>query len=281
MMLGLVAVFMIEARKPEHYAWLWGKGAAAVEGGPVSPDVSPGKVRRVEPGLLESVRDDAPFRAGERDAWFELLSILKENDDETLRRASIGQMTYAQLFQQSAEYRGKLVTVRGTLRRAHRLTAPTNDLGIADYYQTWITPKNNRGNVLVVYCLRLPEGFPTGMKLAEDVEITGFHFKRWVYLAREDLRSAPVLLARTVQWFRKPEAPAERPPNPWSLLLMIVAAGALAVLVAAYVYHRTRQGGGKSAEPPPDLDALREAEILPEGAEFPARLSEEEEARGA
>lgn len=280
MMLGLVGFLMMEARKPEHYAWLWGDPAAGIEGRPGSQDVPLGKLRRIEPGLLESVRDDAPFRTAEQDAWFELLALLQENDDATLKASSIGRVTYAQLFQQSAQYRGKLVTVRGTLRRAHRLTAPANDLGIGDYYQTWISPEDNRGNLVVVYCLGLPEGFPTGMKLAEEVEFTGFHFKRWVYMAREDVRSAPALAARTVQWFRKPEAVPERPRSRWILLWMIAAAGAFAVLVTGWAYFRTRQGGRPAAEAPADLHVLGEVEILPDVAKSLEQLSGEEETGG-
>jgi hypothetical protein len=154
--------------------------------------------RGVMASYLESVHDDCPFRESEKDAWFNLLDVLNKTDEATLQKASIGRVTFVQLFRQSEEYRGDLVTVRGVLRWAHRVTAPKNDCGIKNYYQTWITPDDNPGNVEAIYCLRLPQGFSTGKDLHEPVEVTGFYFKRWNYRAKDTLRNTPVILAQTI-----------------------------------------------------------------------------------
>jgi hypothetical protein len=276
--LGLVVVLAMEARKPGHYAWLWGTGQRGIESSVFEAAPAATLPSSVEPGYLESIRDNAPFRAAERDAWWAIFEILQESRQATLNKASNGRVTYLQLSQQSEQFRGELVTMRGTLRRAHRLKAPENELGISDYYQTWITPSDSPGNVVVVYCLHLPEGFPTGMKVSEEVGIVGFYFKRWAYEAQDRVRLAPVVLARTLQWQRSAEAVRQPQKNLHGVLLIVVAASVFALLVSVCIYHQSRRGGRSAAVCSARLDLGPEAEILPEAGQSLRQLSDEEQA---
>ena len=118
-----------------------------------------------------------------------------------------------QLFRQSDEYRGELVTVSGTVHRACPTGIARNDLGIKKYWRVWLQTRDNRFSPLVVYCLYLPEDFPTGMKVSAEVEITGFFFKRWMYSdAKSELRTAPVIVARTVNWKQNGEPASTETP---------------------------------------------------------------------
>ena len=275
MLLGAVVMAAIEARHAEHYAWLFG-GKVGVDARPpdagpnddsspidtrLPPDsgdkeipdafISPGKrvVEREEssryfegvvPAHLDSIRDDRPFRSAERDAWFHLFEILDSTEEDVLENASTGRVTFIQLLRQSEAYRGELVTVRGTIVRAHRLDAPKNDYGIGTYYQIWIRPADNQHFPMVAYVLHLPDGFPLGMEVAEDMEITGFFFKRWAYLAGDTVRTAPVVLARTGRWYRAPEATRKEEVDLTSMLVMIAGAALFATLAAWWVYGRER-----------------------------------------
>jgi len=262
MSLGLVILLVLEARDPANFAWLWAIGqqgddaaeATVSAGRPPRAVAGEGRFAGVRADLLDDVRDDYPFRFDERDAWFGLLAVLRDTDPAVLRRASLGRVTYVQIFEQPDVYRGRLVSVRGIVRRAHRVPAPKNDLGFDHYYQTWITPQDSPSNVLVVYCLNLPEGFPTGVELEESVELVGFFFKRWVYQAQDKLRTAPVVLAGSLVWQPKPQA-VERQvdDDPLSVVMLFVIAGLFAVSVTAYVYCRNR--GGKRRESGDSLDA--------------------------
>lgn len=195
----------------------------------------------VMPNYLQTVRDDSPFLQAEQDAWFNLLDVLSTTDLAELKRASRGSTTFVQLFRQSDEYRGELVTLHGIVRRVYRVTAPKNDRGIKDYYQVWLTPDDNPNNVEVVFSLRLPPGFPVGEGLAEHAEITGFHFKRWLYRAQDSLRSAPVILAQTVEWQKRPVL-GNRSNERFGGVLMILASTVLtAVVFAAFLFFRTRR----------------------------------------
>ena len=186
MVLMAVVWIAVEARNPQHYRWIWdwGQGDSGV-GEDVDTRVRlnasmaddtfvfprPGKsLEETSQAIsgpltqadLESVRDDEPFRAGERGAWFKLFDRLQETDSGTLREHSTGTVTFIQLYRQPKEYRGELVTVAGTLRRSEQIAAPRNDLGIESYYMTWLFPRDNPTNPLVVYTLTVPDGFPEG-----------------------------------------------------------------------------------------------------------------------
>ncbi len=220
--------------------------------------------RGVKPSYLDAIRDDEPFRAAEADAWFHLLDILERSKVQDLKAHSRGYVAFVQLYRQSPEYRGELVTVRGRMVRAHRLRAPKNDYGFTHYYQTWLQPRDNLTNPMVIYVLHLPDGFPTGMEISEEVEVTGFFFKRWAYLAKDTIRSAPVVLAKTVQWHKPAPSPVPSPYALYQMLWAVLSAMILVVLAVVYMYHRpgrtpARRRFGAVEQPAPSPEQIAES----------------------
>ncbi len=316
--LGLVVILMSELRDPDNreawFGWLQQNTQPAEGAAPEATKIDnlaptpqraseiPGSfIARAEPaeaeadtsgkyfpgvksGHLEEVRDNAPFgSAGSEEslAWLNLLEIVRTAEQETLDEASTGRATYAQLTKQSSDYRGKLVTVMGTARRANRLAAPKNDLGIEKYRRVWIFPDDNPTSPLVAYVLSLPKDFPMGMQIRADVELTGFFFKQWSYLSgnpatgEQQLRVAPVLLARTLTW-QKPGPPKPPPPtDPLSLALLVGVALLVAVAVVVYALRRTQGEARTPADLPetippvwdtsPPSDAGMPLDASPEG----------------
>jgi hypothetical protein len=146
-----------------------------------------------------------------------------------------------QLFEQSAEYRGELVTTGGTIRRALPHQPPRNDLGLAEYYQTLLSPSDYPSEPIMVYCLDLPEGFPTGADIRERAEVTGFYFKRGAYRAAGGkIRIAPMLLARTLDWQKRAEAPGTASENSASVVWIVVCSALFAICATAVVFYRSR-----------------------------------------
>lgn len=261
MFLMTVVWIAIEARNPAHYRWIWDRGRGdATVGEEVDTRlrasfseaddtfVFPRPGESLDEGAqamagplteadLASVRDDEPFRSGEQVAWFKLFGQLQAADASTLREESTGTATFIQLYRQPREYRGELVTLAGTLRRSEEVPATSNSLGIESYYRTWLFPRDNPSNPIVVYTLTVPDGFPEGMTLAEQVELEGYFFKRWPYAASDTVRSAPVVLAKSLRWI-VPE-PAEAAP-PMSATTMVMLAAAMAFCVALFVWWQTR-----------------------------------------
>ena len=189
---------------------------------------------------FSAVRDDAPSTQDEQSCSLRLLDLLNKADPETLAKASLGPVSYAQLFREPDQYRGRLVNVSGIVRRANRMDLFPNDYGFKAYYQVWLWPSDNPSAPIVVYCLALPNGFPIGMEFAEQAEATGFFFKRWAYQSKDGLRTAPTILARTLRWEKRPVMRPESPPETRMIPLVVGLAALFALAMACYVYLRTR-----------------------------------------
>ncbi|MCO6456707.1 MAG: hypothetical protein J5I93_15520, partial [Pirellulaceae bacterium] len=201
---------------------------------------------------LRRVEDNTVLRAAESDAWFRLLEQLAAAEPQALTQASTGAVGYLQLYKQPDVYRGKLVTVRGQARLAYRVQAPENIYGIDAYYIFWVKPAGGPDLPLVVYSLELPPGFPqvqakavdqAANRLNEDVEFTGYFFKRWAYAAQNGANTAPLLLARAPRWYPRTGLVArsvELPSLAATLAIVAVGLGVALALTAAVFLSRRR-----------------------------------------
>lgn len=215
---------------------------AAVRSGRASP------FDGVDTELLATIEDDTVFRTAEADAWFHLLALLQKSSAHGLEQAAPVPVGYLQLDQQSSEYRGQLVTVRGTVRGGKRVAAPPNDFGITQYYQLWLQPDRSSPELIVVYALTTPDGFSLGSDLDAETTATGFYFKRWAYPAADGVATAPLVLARGIDWRRQP-APTVAAPRAEQLAWVVVAAlVAAAVMVCVFVARERALSRARSTD---------------------------------
>jgi hypothetical protein len=197
------------------------------------------------------VRDDTvAFRPAEREIWFHALARVQNADKGQLRQASGGRVSYLQLHKQPADYRGKFVTVAGTVRLAYRASAPPNYLGVKEYHVYWLHPAGGPDAPIVVYALAAPPGFPRIAErdanqpprdLHEDVEVTGLFFKRCAYFAKGSTYTAPLVIANVPDWRRPQVAPSTSQPFHHPVELAAAALGALllAICVTAVLWKRS------------------------------------------
>lgn len=241
MLLGLVVVLVFEARDPGNYEWL--ESRPSVADAPDAGEAPERAASRYFPGVnlehLATVRDDRPFHPDEHHAWFHLLGILGQTDQKTLEEHSTGGVTFVQLDRQSKLYRGELVSFRGEVRRATETKASKNEYGVDKFFRLWILMADNRRDPITVDVLELPHGFPLGDEIQEQVEVTGFFFKRRAYLGRDDIFTTPSLLARTVGWHKRSE-PAGTTHSLSQLLLIVAAAAGLSILTVWFAVRRGR-----------------------------------------
>jgi len=191
--------------------------------GPELKPVLPVDGKRLFGGVMSKVfadvSDDSAYRGPETDAIFTLLKALRHSDERDIELASIGRLTFVQLQEQSADYRGEIVTVGGVVERILPQTNPKpNAQGIEKQYEVWIRPDGGRLPI-VALCLDLPPDYPTGTK--PTVDVSGYFFKRLGYPSAEKasgaaqekgmtnvFRSAPLVLAKTLKVRAVPLAPA-------------------------------------------------------------------------
>lgn len=273
-MLMLVLALMQHASNPTSWNWFWtvtaspapttethhaGPGGsspetASADGAPpfAAPPV-------LDAELLRSVRDDTYFRPEESEAWFQLFAYLRDASPVQLQQASQGNATYLQLYRQTDFYRGRIVQLQGTLRRAHALAAPANEHGITNYWQCWLFPESGGTSPIVVYSLNLPSGVGEGMEMAVPVRLHACVYKRWAYARGDSMLVAPVVLAANLEASLRtePDAPrAGQVSNPGSVGLPVLLLGCLALaalgVFAATVAFRSGTVAARS-RPPADL----------------------------
>jgi hypothetical protein len=240
----------------------------------------------VDAKLLTEVRDDTPLRRAELPAMFQLLSVARRADPRALIEASLGTPAFVQLLQQPESFRGQLVTVRGHVRGVIEMPAGENDAGVRELFQLWLQPQDDGTNPIVIECLDLPKAFPRGEHLDEQVEATGFYFKRMAYAARDrTMLLAPLVLAESVDWTPKPQAAGPQPMDwkqlAWGATVALFAAALLLVFVLprrrgsadALPHHVS---GGKPAAGLEQLDELRNLEVSPDVLEALKRIADTE-----
>ncbi len=262
---AIMAVLSVieRSRDPQTWQWMWGRQWEATEkldnrlhelGHRTANDPAGTFVVVAEPaaddtGLLATIQDDTPvFRPTEREAWFHELERVRDRDEQALEASALKDVAYLQLHKQPADYRGKIISVKGTVRQAYRTPAPENDLGVKEYCVYVLQPVGQPDAIVWVYSVDAPPGFPRlgadsadpKGKMREDVSVTGIFFKRCAYAARGGTYTAPVLIAKAPHW--QPAPVAARPSDrvtPFELVGGFSAALVLAVCIAAVMWKRS------------------------------------------
>lgn len=241
-MLLLVMIMAQRAGQPETWAWMWNGQNRILKDETPLPVGQDQWHPNLDRSLLTSVKDNTHFRQVERASWSHLIQLLHESPVSELQSYSLGPTSYLQLNRQTNEYRGRLVDIRGTVRRAHRLAAPDNEAGVRHYWQCWLFTENGPSRPIVVYVLDVPVDFSGGMQIDVPATLTGFVYKRWAFQSAEQLTVAPVVIAKkianilttptTLEPLAKERVPAQMP-------LVIAVTGLAAVVVTTCLFRWT------------------------------------------
>ncbi|MBI1322283.1 hypothetical protein GC170_03720 [bacterium] len=156
------------------------------------------------PFLMESLVDldrDLPPAL-----YYHFLDKARQAEPERLIADARRDVTFAHLYKDPRndppKYRGQLIGLRGTVRRAVAYDVDPNAYGLKKRYELWIFTEDSGKFPWVVELTNLPEGFPLGTDLQERVETAGYFLKLWAYRAQDGFRSAPVLLGHGLVWQR-------------------------------------------------------------------------------
>ena len=235
-----------------------------------------------------NIKDNTVHRPAERRAWFRFCENLMTQSPEAMT-SEAERVGFVQIFRQPDLYRGKAITLHGTVRRAYRLAAPRNSFDVEQYTVLWIRPFTNPDSPVVVYSLGLPPGFPPVVsrddpgqaaaftELKEEVDITGYYFKNWAYPSQQGINTAPLVLTRAPVWFPGKDVLTEQKASldtktMWGGIGLV---GLLAIGLALLAYRSTQYRRTHAAIPG-GLDELSEQE-LPTPSEHLQKLSEESE----
>ena len=160
---------------------------------------------------LSMLKDHSLFSNEDDIAWFRMLERLQQYDYPTIKSNSTARVSALELGTQQPQFRGQLVTVRGEIRKAYRVQAQKNDLGVKQYFVIIIKPTGGTLVPFVVYSLEAPANFPQlpdknldgqTRDMSDLVEVTGYFFKSWAHQGGDGkMHSSPLLLTRNFDWF--------------------------------------------------------------------------------
>ncbi|MBR0193702.1 MAG: hypothetical protein IJQ31_16720 [Thermoguttaceae bacterium] len=253
-----------------------------------SEDIS--RQDRLLPGLtsemLEVVKDNSPVFSKEKRLVMKIWNQLNGMTVEEIEKASLGKVLFAQYFKQPETYRGSVIRIRGTVRRAVRQEIPETlqkstenpecaedpDFGydFDHYFELWIQPDDNAAEPVLVNTLEVPAELPLDQDIYVPVVIDGLFFKLYLYEGQDDLYSEPMFYAKSALWYRdlqKVQAAAEakeKAQKPLRVPFVFILGGAilLAGVILRVIEKRTQVEPG---------------EPLPEKFELPETFGEPEE----
>lgn len=217
--------------------------------------------------LFAAVEDNSVLRVAENDAWQTVLGVLKQTPQDVIEATSVGYVSFAQLFRQTDSYRGRVVEIRGTVRRSEEIPTRENPHGIERLFRWIVEPAGPSNAPIVVYSLEKPENLGIGADAREDARFFGICFKRWTYAAGDGTRIAPLILAKTVNWQPRPAPQLVEVPSWPATTATLAGLATLAVVVSMLVYRSTvrkhadveRARGYLSR----GVDQLNDADVLP------------------
>jgi hypothetical protein len=198
----------------------------------------------VERERLEMIADNTPLvRSEDKPAWDYLFGILQGYSETEIENAEYDVVGFTELHRQPVEYRGKLVRISGCLVRCewvpqHQNPEPFDVVdeeplkdeeslkeekrfqkGSNGFYESWILVRDKQDIPISVCSLTIPEQFPLGDGLSEQVLVTGFFYKRQLFLSSDNEElTTPTILAKTFSWV--PSSPIEKP-KPISVMNLI------------------------------------------------------------
>ncbi len=160
---------------------------------------------------LDDVRPSGPLQPGDSGAFFQMLwAVARVRTQSGVSAAP--PIDVPELLQEPVQWKGNRFHVRGTARRAVRIVvtdpAVRRQFGLDHYYEVDVfvplrqtlvlktaIEKTERAynSYLVTVCVRnLPQGFPQGLVIRQEAEVTAFYLKNWSYrrLRTDDERTS-------------------------------------------------------------------------------------------
>jgi len=242
---------------------------------------------------ISRIDDHTVFRNSDNLAWFRMLETLRTATADRLQASVLVRPNILELSKQQDTFRGKLISMRGEVRKAYRVQAPTNQLDIQQYYVLVIRPSGGGTTPLIVYCLQPPSGFPSlpdkdidrsTADMNDVVQVTGYFFKSWAHVGTQgQMFSSPLMLANSFQWLPHEQMPLTTSAKPasqlpvWAIFAIPLI---LAVVFTGGVYLMSRWKGQTATDTSPTdisqhLAGLSDDEVAPPTREALQQLAEQ------
>ena len=123
--------------------------------------------------------------------------------------------SFVDLYREPAPYHGRLITLRGHIRKLIRVPADENPYGIEDLYEAWLYDRDAQENPAVILTTSIDERLELSTDTVTDhVYVSGYFFKNMGYEAQDVMRFAPVIIGQKLEY-----QPRDGAGNWWGLNL--------------------------------------------------------------
>lgn len=112
---------------------------------------------------------------------------------------------FVDLFQNPDEWQGKLVTLRGYVRRVMTHAGDRTLFQSQPLHELWLFTEDSQHIPTVIVTPSLPRDFPVESDLIDSVTVTGCLLKMYVYRSQTEARLAPLILAGHIEWNPSPQ----------------------------------------------------------------------------
>ncbi|MGF1580795.1 MAG: hypothetical protein ACFCD0_15645 [Gemmataceae bacterium] len=116
-------------------------------------------------------------------------------------------LNWGTIFENPSRYRGKVISMKGTLRRLRKLPAPHQLVhrGIPFVYEGWVFTNTYGANPVCVVLPRLPERVEVGEVIEHEVAFNGYFLKRYKYFSGKGWKRTLHFVAPTFEVRPKPQ----------------------------------------------------------------------------
>ena len=265
MLLGVVAMLIFWARDPAM--WRWAADDAQEEAAATTKpndDSAPAEKKSDEtlvigPNdqqpfehsqaeyLFQAVTDKEPLAREEMPAYWKLMRWSMTESFEDLWERSRKDLYFTHLAETPEKYRGELIGLKLSLRRALAHDAEENSAGAKQVYEAWGVTNESRTGLYCVVFYDKPSELAIKPSIHEEATFVGYFLKQFTY---EDAmgvkRWAPLLIGR-LHWRENLARTALRRQHNdgylWQWLIVAVA-----VVVFGVAWKWTRPSGSQSLD---------------------------------
>jgi hypothetical protein len=242
-------------------------------GRPSAPEPRPAPIAE-QPPLPPA--DESPAFAGLLDkttltvrdtpAYAELLQRARRTPGEILAARSRRDVSFRELVQRPARYRGLPIHIEGTAFQIYRVDDVSPDLSPQGHlHEAWVVPADGPSYPYCVVFETPPQGLPGGRDLREYVGFDGYFLKLLAYEAGDTPRFAPLLVGR-LGW-SPPGAEGASPDQAegfdqrWMLGILLVLM-LVSLMRWGLMLRRRSVAGSRSSRPPlPRSETIEPAEL--------------------
>jgi hypothetical protein len=149
-------------------------------------------------------------------------------------------VTFDDLWNHPAEYRGRVIRVQGTMirLRAHKVRKPeATAQGIDFIYEGWVVGQTPHRNPYCIIFVTLPDGLEPQETMNQPITFYGYFIKRFIYDAQTATRQTNLLIGPTVYVGKVAPTPPRSDDIFSRDFLYFAGGGLVAIAVALWGLH--------------------------------------------